>query len=222
MTKSKKKTRRSVRPRKGSTWRRWLWLTLSGFFLALTLYVIYLDHIVQIRFDGRRWMVPAKVYGRSLQLTPGTRLDEARLLRELEGLGYRRVKHPNSPGSYSSYRGRFLLRTRPFQFTGPARPSEYLEILLQHGRLQTLKQAATSQSVERYLLEPRLIGSLYPTHSEDRVLLRAPSCRKAWCRPWSRWKTGISISKPGSIRWRSCGRCGPICALPGSCRAAVP
>ncbi|MGD8931331.1 MAG: transglycosylase domain-containing protein, partial [Chromatiales bacterium] len=147
-------------------------LTLIGLCLALTLYVLYLDHIVQVRFEGRRWAVPAKVYGRSLQLSAGTVLDEARLLRELEGLGYRRVKHPDSPGSFSSYKGRFLLRTRPFQFSGTARPSDYLEVRLNEDRVVAVKQAANGRSIDHYLLEPRLIGSLYPAHSEDRVLLR--------------------------------------------------
>jgi penicillin-binding protein 1B len=52
------------------------------------------------------------------------------------------------------------------------RPSDYLEIVVRQGRLEALRQAASGQSLDRYLIEPRLIGSLYPTHSEDRVLLR--------------------------------------------------
>ena len=173
MAKGKKSARRkSVRANGPTTWRRWLWLTLTGLCLTLTLYVLYLDHIVQVRFEGRRWAVPAKVYGRSLQLSAGTLLDEARLLRELEGLGYRRVNHPDSPGSFSSYKGRFLLRSRPFQFAGGTRASEYLEVRLNDARVRSVKQAANGRSLASFELEPRLIGSLYPAHSEDRVLLR--------------------------------------------------
>ena len=173
MAKGKKRaSRKSVQTHKPSNWRRWLWLTLVGICLTLTLYVFYLDHIVQVRFEGRRWSVPAKVYGRSLELSAGKVLNEARLLRELEGLGYRRVKHPDDSGSFSSYKGRFLLRTRPFQFAGAPRPSEYLEVRLSKGRVASVKQAANGHSVASYALEPRLIGSLYPVHSEDRVLMR--------------------------------------------------
>jgi penicillin-binding protein 1B len=173
MAKRKKSTRRkSVRAKRPSTWRRWLWVTLLGCSLAFTLYVFYLDHIVQVRFEGRRWAIPAKVYGRSLPLSAGLRLDQARLLRELEGLGYRRVNHPDRPGSFSNYQGRFLLRTRPFQFAANPRPSDYLEVRLVDGRIATVKQAATGRAIAHYALEPRLIGSLYPAHSEDRVLVR--------------------------------------------------
>jgi penicillin-binding protein 1B len=173
MTKSRKKRgRRTLRRKVNLSWRRWLWLTLTGILLATVLYVIYLDHIVQIRFDGRRWAVPAQIYARSLQLFSGAPIDGARLTRELEGLGYRKVKHPDRPGSYSSYKGRFLLRTRPFQFSGEIRSSDYLEVRFGNDRLVSVKQAGTGRVIERYPLEPRLIGSLHPAHSEDRVLLR--------------------------------------------------
>jgi penicillin-binding protein 1B len=140
--------------------------------LAVALYVIYLDHVVQLRFDGRRWAEPAQVFGRSMALYPGVELDSDRLLRELEGLGYRRLAHPDRPGSFSGYKGRFLIRTRPFSFPQGERPSDYLEVRVEAGRLRTLTQAASGKPVEHYLLEPRLIGSLHPAHSEDRVLLR--------------------------------------------------
>ncbi len=154
------------------SWKRWLLLGLSGLLLGFALYVIYLDHIVQVRFDGRRWAVPAQVYARPMTLVVGAELNPDRLTIELEGLGYRRVKHPDQPGSYSSYQGRFLVRTRDFRIPGRERPSDYLEIRISRGSLASIKQAASGLSMAQYQLEPRRIGSLHPSHSEDRVLLR--------------------------------------------------
>ncbi|MEN8178673.1 MAG: penicillin-binding protein 1B, partial [Pseudomonadota bacterium] len=173
MTKPKKRrSRRRVPTKPNRSWKRWLLLGLAGLCLGAALYVIYLDHIVQIRFDGRRWTVPAQVYARPMQLAVGVLISPTRLTLELDGLGYRRVKHPDQPGTYSSYQGRFLVRSRDFRFPGEQRPSEYLEIRISKDRLVSLKQAARGVRIEKIQLEPRLIGSLHPAHSEDRVLLR--------------------------------------------------
>ncbi len=153
-------------------WKRWLLVAVSGLLLSLALYVMYLDHIVQIRFDGRRWAMPAQVYARPMTLAAGAAVSPGRLTIELEGLGYRRVKHPDQPGSYSSYQGRFLIRTREFLIPGRERPSDYLEIRIKQDAITSVKQAASGASLRQYQLEPRLIGSLHPAHSEDRVLLR--------------------------------------------------
>lgn len=171
-TRKKRSAKRVARVPLHISWRSWIWLSLLALLLSVILYVIYLDHIVQVRFDGRRWAEPAQVYGKPLALYPDAPLDSERLTHELEGLGYRRVSHPDEPGSYASYKGRFLLRTRQFQFPAQLRSSDYLEIRFGKGRLLSVRQAANGAAIDRYLLEPRRIGSLHPGHSEDRVLLR--------------------------------------------------
>ncbi|MCU7947804.1 MAG: transglycosylase domain-containing protein, partial [Candidatus Thiodiazotropha sp. (ex Cardiolucina cf. quadrata)] len=140
--------------------------------LSAILYTIYLDHIVQARFEGQRWAVPAKVYGRTLDLYPGASVTSKHLTQTLDGLGYRQVKHPNQPGYYSSYRGRFLLRTRAFHFPDIDRPSDYLEVVIDGQGVISLKRAGNGDPIGHYRIEPRLIGSLTSTHGEDRILLK--------------------------------------------------
>jgi penicillin-binding protein 1B len=139
--------------------------------LAGILYVLYLDQIVQSRFQGRRWDVPAKVFSRSLDIYPGASVTASHLQQTLNGLGYRRVKHPDRPGEYSSYRGRYLVRTRPFHFPDIDRPSDYLEIVLDKHGVSSLKRASNGDPIGHYRIEPRLIGSLTSTQGEDRILL---------------------------------------------------
>lgn len=153
-------------------WRRWLLLGGVSLLLATILYTLYLDRIVQARFEGQRWAIPAAVYGRPLALYPGARMTGEQLRGVLDGLGYRRLKHPDQPGSYSAYRGRILLRTRPFQFPDIARGSDYLEVVLGEQGIETLKRAGSGDPIGHYRLEPRLIGSLTSAHGEDRILLR--------------------------------------------------
>jgi penicillin-binding protein 1B len=153
-------------------WRRWIVLTGVALLLATILYTLYLDRIVQARFEGQRWAIPARVYGRPLAIYPGARITEEQLREMLDGLGYRRQKHPDQAGSYSAYRGRILLRTRPFQFPDIARGSDYLEVWLDEEGIKSLKRADSGDPIGHYRLEPRLIGSLASSHGEDRILLR--------------------------------------------------
>ena len=127
--------------------------------------------MVQNRFQGRRWDVPAKVYSRTLDLYPGARVTSTHLQQTLDGLGYRRVKHPDHPGQYSSFRGRYLVRTRPFHFPDIDRPSDYLEIVMDSLGVSSLKRAGNGDPIGHYRIEPRLIGSLASTQGEDRILL---------------------------------------------------
>lgn len=153
-------------------WRRWLLLTAVALLSSMVLYTLYLDRIVQARFEGQRWAIPAAVYGRPQALYPGARITEERLRETLDGLGYRRLKHPDQPGSYSAFRGRILLRTRPFRFPDIARGSDYLEVVFGEQVIHTLKRAGNGDPIGHYRLEPRLIGSLASAHGEDRILLR--------------------------------------------------
>ncbi|MDJ0808305.1 MAG: transglycosylase domain-containing protein, partial [Gammaproteobacteria bacterium] len=173
MTKPKqRRTRKKARKRIRFAWRRWLILGLTGLTLSAVLYMIYLDQIVQKGFEGRRWSLPAQIFARPMRLAVGVQLSPQRLIKELQGLGYRRVKHPDQPGSYSSHQERFLIRTRDFRFPETARPSAYLEVRIHKQRIISLKHAARGEVVSAYQLEPRLVGSLHPAHSEDRILVR--------------------------------------------------
>jgi len=160
------------RRRRWLVWRRWLWLSLLTLILGLVLYTLYLDRIVQARFEGQRWAIPAKVYGRPLALYPDAPITTEQLTQSLQGLGYHRTAHPDQPGSYSAYRGRFLLRTRPFRFPDIDRGSDYLEVIIGAAGIESLKRAGNGDPIGHYRLEPRLIGSLASSHGEDRILLR--------------------------------------------------
>ncbi len=119
-SKATKKSVRRSRPR------RWLarLLALSFLFLlGLGLYLLYLDHTVREKFEGRRWAVPARLYGQPLEVYQGMAITAQRLTAELKRLGYRKVKRPLQPGSWSHQGDRFLLRTRGFNFWDGNEPS---------------------------------------------------------------------------------------------------
>ncbi len=147
-------------------------LVLSLVTLAAGLYVLYLDWTVKAKFEGRRWAVPAHIYARPMELFSGVPLDAAQLVGELKRLGYRPVKYPRSAGTYSRNRGRFLILSRGFDFPDGREPGRHLELLLEDGRLVSLKDFRTGKKLALVRLEAPLIGGFYPAHKEDRVLVK--------------------------------------------------
>jgi penicillin-binding protein 1B len=66
--------------------------------VVLAGFAVYLDAIVQEKFSGKRWMIPAKVYARPLELFVGQKLSRDDFLTELDALGYRRESVANGRG----------------------------------------------------------------------------------------------------------------------------
>ena len=52
--------------------------------LALAGYVFYLDVTIREAFDGRKFSLPARVYGRALEVYPGMKLSRERFVDELK------------------------------------------------------------------------------------------------------------------------------------------
>jgi len=151
---------------------RWVLLLTLAAGLAGVLYAMHLDGTVRAKFEGKRWALPARVFARPLELYVDRPLSVEALTSELERLRYRRVKTPNYLGSYSRRGDRFLVHTRPFHFWDGPEPERILDIRIEDGRITWLKDAAGGADPALVRLDAALIASIYPTHNEDRVLIR--------------------------------------------------
>ena len=139
--------------------------------VVLAGFAVYLDAIVQEKFSGKRWTVPAKVYARPLELFVGQKLAKDDFLKELDALGYRRETAASGPGGVSVAGNNLELHTRGFQFYESVEPSQRVRVRFSGDYVAGLSQASGSAlAVAR--LEPLLIGGLYPAHQEDRVLIK--------------------------------------------------
>ena len=170
--------KRRTSPRRGANRKsgrsRWLLrLVALGILFSLVggVYVLYLDHQVRTKFEGKRWAVPARVYGRPLELYPGGGVTPSQLTAELSRLGYRKVTHPKKAASWSRNKGRFLLRTRSFNFWDGKQPSLYLDLRFQGDQISSIKKVGGGE-LPLVRLEAPEIGSIYPNHNEDRVLVQ--------------------------------------------------
>lgn len=151
---------------------RWsLWLLLAAS-IPFSIYVFYLDGRVQTQFEGKRWALPAHVYARALELYPDQKLTVGQFMAELGMLGYRVVSRPNTPGSYTRLGNAFVLTTRNFQFWDGEEQSQTVRLEFSGGHLLGIWQANTGDVVDLLRLDPPLIGNIYPSHREDRILVK--------------------------------------------------
>jgi penicillin-binding protein 1B len=149
---------------------RLLLLVCAVLALAAGAYVFYLDHVVVRQFEGRRWTLPAQVYAAPLELYPGLPLSLAELEHELQRLHYRRADHLDRPGAYRMVDGRIDVALRAARFADETRPAELLTITGGPGAIAELHDSAGRQ-VPVLRLEPLLIGSIFPIHGEDRIVV---------------------------------------------------
>jgi penicillin-binding protein 1B len=144
--------------------------TVAIVVLAAVGYYIYLDRDVTHQFEGRRWTVPAQIYAAPLELYAGLPLLQADLEHELQRLQYRRVDRLEHPGTFREQSNRIDVALRPSVFADESRPASILTISVGADGIESLHDSA-GKDVAILRLEPELIGSIFPTHGEDRIIV---------------------------------------------------
>ena len=138
--------------------------------LLIGLWVLQLDHLITTQFEGRRWTLPAKVYAQPLELYAGESLSINELQTELRRLGYDQVAQVTQPGSYQLLKDRINLVSRPFRFMDDNRPERVLTIAFNGDHVRQLWDNK-GQDIPVFRLDPLLIGSIFPVHGEDRIIV---------------------------------------------------
>ncbi len=141
--------------------------------LVLTLWVFSLDRQIRQQFEGRRWTLPAKVYAQPLELYAGQALSADDLQRELQRLGYQHTNALRNAGNFQRRNGsedRIDMLSRPFRFADEQRAQQTLSIRFAGNRIDRLSDAQ-GRDVPVFRLDPLLIGSIYPTQGEDRIIV---------------------------------------------------
>ena len=137
---------------------------------ALACYAWYLDRTVTQQFEGRRWTLPAQVYAAPLELYAGLPMSLGELERELQRLQYRRVETVQRPGTYRRNGTRLEVALRPARFADEARAAAMLSVTASGTAITALTDAG-GHEVPLARLEPQLIGSIFPIHGEDRIVV---------------------------------------------------
>ncbi|MBK6597291.1 MAG: penicillin-binding protein 1B [Proteobacteria bacterium] len=159
------------------TRRTWKWslaslglLLLAVAGVAFILWVVRLDRQILAEFGGRRWTEPTRVYAQSRELVAGTRLGLRQLVSELEQMRYRQVQRLPRPGEYQLRNNELILYTRRAQSIAGTREPLIARLRFGDNSIEALLTLA-GEPLQRLRLDPPLIGSLFPIHGEDRLIL---------------------------------------------------
>ncbi|MCZ6618054.1 MAG: transglycosylase domain-containing protein, partial [Gammaproteobacteria bacterium] len=133
-------------------------------------YLVYLDRTITGMFEGRRWSVPAAVYAEPLEIYPGAALAVSDIVTELTRLGYQRRANLSQPGTYQRSGSLLQIHLRSFRFLERKRNAERIEI--NFGTYGIARIADSSgRPIPLIRLDPAMIGSFFPSHGEDRIVL---------------------------------------------------
>jgi len=166
-----KRTKKSVLKR----WRRWLLkcslaLTALGI-VALTPYVLYLNHQLSERFGALRWQEPTRVHARPLLLAQGLAMNAQTLKLELDAAAYREDDGVR-PGTWARAGTTWTIASRGFaDVDGVVTPSR-VELILASGKVESLRDLASGRAIRSARLDAARIATLYGQKQDERRLVR--------------------------------------------------
>lgn len=140
-----------------------------------TLMFIYFDNIVYSGYEvDDKWVLPAVVYSRPLELYPDQRLSLEQMVYELKMLQYREVASPKKPGEYAVNKktDRVVLIKRPFKF--PDGEEQILPVMVEFDgkRVNRILNANTLQELAFMRMDPVLLDRINRINpEEDRIFI---------------------------------------------------
>lgn len=148
--------------------------TLAWLALATTLllagYLWKLDRTITETFEGRRWSVPAVVFAQPLEIYPGLELNQAEFISELTRVGYEAVGNVRHPGQFKVEQRQVQVHLRSVQFVESQRPTTSVTVAFDDQQISAIRNLQGNEEPS-LRLDPAVIGSFFPSHGEDRVIL---------------------------------------------------
>ena len=132
---------------------------------------MHVSSVVTNQFEGKRWAIPARVYARSLELYAGAPVTRERLQSELQMLGYQQRPQAEKTGTWAMNGNRMLVNSRPFRFWDGEEPARALDVRFADGGIESLRERRSGNEIDLVRMEPLEIGSIFPSHGEDRLAL---------------------------------------------------
>jgi penicillin-binding protein 1B len=159
-----------------SRFRRWrlflVVLAAAALILAIgvSIWVVHLDTTVTRQFQGRHWSVPARVFAAPLELYVGAPISANDLEEELHRLHYHRGETAAGPGVYRRTGNAFDVLARRARFIDEVREPQLVSIHADSASITGMRQG-DGADLPVFRLEPPVIGSVFPIHGEDRLVV---------------------------------------------------
>ena len=130
-----------------------------------------MDAEIQQKFTVKRWLLPAVVYARPLELFSGLAFTPGMLEQELQLAGYRLEDPVTAPGGYDRKGNTFHIVTRDFAYPSGLEKSTRITLSFSGNRIQELSDSGTHAPLTLIRIDPARIGSFHPRENEDRIIL---------------------------------------------------
>jgi penicillin-binding protein 1B len=138
--------------------------------LAALAYGVWVWGRIAREFDDRAWNMPARVFAAPLELHVGRQLTASELALELQRLGYGPVSGRVATGLFRREGNTIEVGRRAFVYDGRAEPERSLRIEIRNDRIGSLTDGSRN-ALPIAQLEPLLIGNIFASHGEDRLVL---------------------------------------------------
>ncbi len=134
-------------------------------------YMRYLDTIITRTFNERHWSEPAVIFAEPLELFSGALLSQRSLSEELERLGYRQVNGRPPPGAFQRDGDSLEIHLRAFRFAEGPRDIQRIRVRFARDAIVEVADS-DGRMIPIIDLDPQAIGSFFPSHGEDRIVLQ--------------------------------------------------
>ena len=133
--------------------------------------IIYLNRLIDARFDLGKQAVASRVYARPLVLAPGLKISADLLQIELSEARYRSDVTAAAPGSYRRDGQRFQIHTREFRFGDGNERAERVEVVIEGGKIARLQRLSDRKALPKKRLDPARIATILPADDTERLPL---------------------------------------------------
>ena len=172
-----KKSTRKATPKKASAMpgssslKKWLGIVSVILLVGFIAHLIYLNHLIEKRFDGETWARPSRVYSRPLELYVGLKIEPEQLKKELKLADYQQVATLESSGQFSSSRTAIEIFSHEFHFADHHQAEAKVRIDFAGTEITSISNLPEKIQLEFIQLTPVLIGSYIPGNLEDRLVI---------------------------------------------------
>lgn len=133
--------------------------------------LLYLYTAITIRFEGRLWTFPSRIYGAPFVVEAGDAIAAEPLARRLDRAGYARVTGtPERPGQYRYSPSMLEVFPRPFPGGASTPHASALRLRFDGGTLESIR--AGSRAIRELELEPELLALVFGPQHEERQIVR--------------------------------------------------
>ena len=143
--------------------------------VLLSLLFIYYDSVVLSKFGvDDKWVLPAVVYSRPLELYPDQKISFSQMKYELDLLKYRNVVHPQKPGeyTYNEKTNRMVILRRPFDFPDAQEGPISFMVEFNGQRINQIVNADTKEELGYVRMDPVLLDRINRIDpKEDRIFI---------------------------------------------------